>query len=106
MNTQPQRPRFAPLESRFEGSVDANDDASDGARERLAELRADLREAKARLREVLEALATKYDIPAKDVSYAIDGFADDMLAELVFGVERDLEHAVDEQASASFEARG
>ena len=101
MNTQPQWPRFAPLESRFEGSVDAND----GARQRLAELGADMREAKARLREVLEGLAAKYDIPAKDVSYAIDGFADDMLAELVFGVERDLEHAVDEQASASFEAR-
>jgi uncharacterized protein YdhG (YjbR/CyaY superfamily) len=102
MNTQPQWPRLAPLESRFEGSVDANDDAG----ERLAELRADMREAKARLREVLEALAAKYDIAAKDVSYAIDGFADDMLAELVFGVERDLEQAVDEQVSASFEARG
>jgi len=100
MNTQPQRPRFAPLESRFEGSVDANDDP----RERLAGLRADMCETKARLREVLEALAAKYDIPAKDVSYAIDGFADHMLAELVFGVERDLEQAIDEQASASFEA--
>ena len=98
MNTQPQWPRFAPLESRLR--------ETDDARERLAKLRADLREAKARWREVLEALATKYDIAAKDVSYAIDGFADDMLAELVFGVERDLEQAVDEQASASFEARG
>lgn len=29
-----------------------------------------------------------------------------MLAELVFGVERDLEQAADEQSSASFEARG
>jgi hypothetical protein len=102
MNTQPQWPRFASLESRFEDSVDAND----GARERLADLRADMRETKVRLREVLEALAAKYDIPAKEVSYAIDGFADDMLAELVFGVERDLEQAIDEQASASFEARG
>jgi uncharacterized protein YdhG (YjbR/CyaY superfamily) len=102
MKTQPQWPRFAPLESRLEASLHANDDA----RERLTELRADMREAKARLREVLEALAAKYDIPAKDVSYAIEGFADDMLAELVFGVERDLEQAVDEQASASFEARG
>ena len=102
MNSQPQWPRFAPLESRFEGSVDAKD----GARDRLAELRADMREAKARLREVLEAMAAKYDIPAKDVSYAIDGFAEDMLAELVFGVECDLEQAIDEQASASFEARG
>ena len=102
MNTQPQWPRFAPLESRFEGSFDGADDAS----ERLTDLRADMRETKARLREVLEALAAKYDIPAKDVSYAMDGFADDMLAELVFGVERDLEQAIDEQASASFEARG
>jgi uncharacterized protein YdhG (YjbR/CyaY superfamily) len=102
MNTQAQWPRFASLESRVEGSVGANDDA----RERLAELCADLRETKARLREVLEALAAKYDIPAKDISYAIDGFADDMLGELVFGVERDLEQAIDEQASASFEARG
>ena len=106
MNTEPQWLRFASLESRLQGSVDANDDANDGAGERLAKLRADLRETKARLREVLEALAAKHDIPAKDVSYAIDGFADDMLAELVFGVEHDLEQAVDEQASASFEARG
>jgi uncharacterized protein YdhG (YjbR/CyaY superfamily) len=97
MNTQPQWPRFAPLESRLK--------ADDNARERLAELKADMRDAKARLREVLESLAAKYGIPAKDVSYAIDGFADDMLAELVFGVERDLEQAVDEQASASSEAR-
>jgi hypothetical protein len=98
MNTQPQWPRFAPLESRLDDNVDA--------REGLVELNADVREAKARLREVLEALASKYDIAAKDVSYAIDGYADDMLAELVFGIERDLEQAVDEQASASFESRG
>jgi len=95
MNTQPQWPHFAPLESRLDGSPDAT--------ERLAELMADMRETKARVREVLEALAGKYDIPAKDVSYAVDGFADDMLAELVFGVERDLEQALDEQASAALE---
>ena len=95
MKTQPQWPRFAALESRLNGESDA--------RERQAELKADVREAKARVREVLESLAQKYDIPAKDVSYAIDGFADDMLAELIYGVERDLEQAVDEQASAAFE---
>jgi len=98
MNTQPQWPHFAPLESRLDGRHDAA--------ERLAELKADMREAKARLRDVLEALAHKYDIPAKDVSYAIDGFADDMLAELVFGIERDIEHAVDEQVQAAFEGHG
>jgi hypothetical protein len=66
--------------------------------ERLAELNADLREAKARLRQVLEAIADKYDISAKDVSYAIDGYADDMLSDLVFGVQRDLEHAAEAEA--------
>jgi hypothetical protein len=99
MNTQPQWPEFAPLESR----LDSSDDGGEDARERLAELRADLREVKARLRDVLEALATKYDIPPKEVSYAIDGFADDMLAELVFGVERDLEQAIDDQEAATAE---
>ena len=95
MKTQPQWPRFAALESPLDGESDA--------RERQAELKADVREAKARVREMLESLTRKYDIPANDVSYAIDGFADDMLAELIFGVERDLEQAVDEQASAAFE---
>ena len=63
--------------------------------ERLAELRSDMREAKARVRQVLEALADKYGIAAKDVSYAIDGYADDMLSDLVFGIERDLENEAD-----------
>ena len=66
--------------------------------ERLAELNADLREAKARLRQVLDAVADKYDISAKDVSYAIDGYADDMLSDLVFGIQRDLEHAAEAEA--------
>ena len=90
MNAQPQWPSFV---------------ASTGAAnrhappyERLAELDADLREAKARLRQVLEAVADKYDISAKDVSYAIDGYADDMLSDLVFGIQRDLEHAAEAEA--------
>ena len=69
--------------------------------ERLAELRSDMWETKARLRQVLEALADKYDISAKDVSYAIDGYADDMLSDLVFGVERDLEHEAEREAPLS-----
>ena len=69
--------------------------------ERLAELRNDMQETKARLRRVLEALADKYSIPAKDVSFAIDGYADDMLSDLVFGIERDLEHEADRHAPLS-----
>ncbi|WP_147153750.1 hypothetical protein [Reyranella soli] len=69
--------------------------------ERLAELRSDMRETKARLRQVLEALADKHGITAKDVSYAIDGYADDMLSDLVFGIERDLEHETERDAPLS-----
>jgi len=98
-NTRPNWPEFTPLESRRDGAAGGTEEA----REQLAELKADLREAKARLRDVLQALADKYDIPPKEVSYAIDGFADDMLAELVFGVERDLEQAIDDQEAASAE---
>jgi len=54
------------------------------------------REAKAQLREVLERLAEKHGISQKDVSYAIDSYADDMLSDLVYGLERDLEHACEE----------
>lgn len=75
------------------GAVPAVDDP----KQRLALLATDKREAKARLRDVLEELAEKYDIPSKDVTYAIDGYADDMLSDLFFGVERDLEHQVDAQ---------
>jgi hypothetical protein len=67
-------------------------------RERLDALHADMRDTKARLRDVLEGLARKYDIPARDVSFAIDGHADNMLADLVFGIERDLEQEADAAA--------
>jgi hypothetical protein len=90
MNSQPQWSSFAP------STGAANRHAP--PYERLAELNADLKEAKARVRQVLEAVADKYDIPAKDVSYAVDGYADDMLSDLVFGIQRDLEHAAETEA--------
>jgi hypothetical protein len=90
MTAQPQWPSFGPSPGA------ANRHAP--PYERLAELNADLREAKARLRQVLEAVADKYDISAKDVTYAMDGYADDMLSDLVFGIQRDLEHAAEAEA--------
>jgi len=89
MNTQPHWSGYA--------NVQSARTAAAPAAERLARLKADLRETKAQLRQVLEALAARYDIPQRDVSYAIDGHADEMLADLVYGVERDLEHAVEEE---------
>ncbi len=90
MTAQPQWPSFGPLT----GAPNRHAPPY----ERLAELNTDLREAKARLRQVLEAVADKYDISAKDVTYAIDGYADDMLSDLVFGIQRDLEHAAEAEA--------
>ena len=90
MNSQPHWPSFAP------STGAANHYAP--PHERLAELNADLKEARAQVRRVLEAVADKYDIPAKDVSYAVDGYADDMLSDLVFGVQRDLEQAAETEA--------
>ena len=58
----------------------------------MEQLHADRREAKAELREVLERLAERHGISQKDINYAIDGYADDMLSDLVYSVERDLEH--------------
>jgi hypothetical protein len=67
-------------------------------KEQLRQLAADKREVKSELRQVLERLAAKWGISHKDITYAIDGYADDMLSDLVHGVERDLEHAAEEEA--------
>ena len=45
-----------------------------------------MREAKAEPREVLERLAERHGISQKDVTYAIEGYADDMLSDLVYAV--------------------
>ena len=66
------------------------------AQDRLEQLHADKRAAKAELREVLERLAERHGISQKDINYAIDGYADDMLSDLVYSVERDLEHEREE----------
>ena len=66
------------------------------AQDRLEQLHADKRAAKAELRDVLERLAERHGISQKDISYAIDGYADDMLSDLVYSVERDLEHEREE----------
>jgi hypothetical protein len=91
MNVQPQWPSFSPLAKTVSRHW--------APHERLAELRADLSETKARVRLLLEAVAVKYDIPAKDVSYAIDGYANDVLSDLVFGIKRNLDHGAEAEAS-------
>lgn len=47
----------------------------------MADLRADAREAKAKIRTVLDELAERHGIPARDVSYSM-GYVDDMLSDV------------------------
>ena len=81
-----------PLPANRAGILESRPDA----RDRLEQLRADQRSAKAELREVLERLAERHGISQKDINYAIEGYADDMLSDLVYSVERDLERESEE----------
>ncbi|GEP61762.1 hypothetical protein [Reyranella soli] len=62
----------------------------------LAELRADVSDAKAEIRQVLDKLAQKHAIRPKDVEYAMD-YADDMLSDTVYSVETALEREMEER---------
>ena len=63
-------------------------------RSRLGALHADVVDAKAKIRDVLDALALKHGISARTVTHAMD-YADDMLADTVYEAERALEHEIE-----------
>ena len=62
--------------------------------DRLDALRRDVTETKAAIREALDALAARHDIAPKDIEYAMAG-ADDMLADAIYNVERELEREIE-----------
>ena len=64
-------------------------------RDRLASLQDDLAGAKAAIKAVLEGVAARHGITARDVNEAIEGYADDMLSDMIFHVERDLEREIE-----------
>jgi hypothetical protein len=64
--------------------------------ERLTTLKADLIEAKARIRAVLDDLAERHGVPVKDIDDAM-GYADDMLSDAVYSAERALEHEIEDR---------
>ena len=67
----------------------------DDPRDRLDRLRHDLLDTKVELRSVLERLADKHGIPAREVNKAIAGYADDMLSDLVYELERELTREIE-----------
>ncbi|MGZ5904891.1 MAG: hypothetical protein ACXWKQ_06050 [Reyranella sp.] len=79
-----------PLPARWAFARQSRRDPGD----RLTALRRDATEAKAVIRAALDALATRHDISAKDIDYAM-AHADDLLADAVYNVERELEREIE-----------
>lgn len=63
-------------------------------RDRLDALLRDRDDAKAEVRLVLDRLADKYDVPARDVDLAMLS-VDDSIGDLVYDVERGLQHEIE-----------
>jgi hypothetical protein len=63
--------------------------------ERLDALRHDVTETKARIREALDELAERHGIWASDIAYAMEGYADDLLSDAIYNVERELEQEIE-----------
>ena len=54
-------------------------------------------DAKAEVRAALERLAARHTISAKDIAYATDGYADNLLDDAIYNVKRELEHEIDDE---------
>jgi hypothetical protein len=66
-------------------------------RDRLEALHKDVLVAKAEIREVLDRLAERHGISARDITYSMDGYADDMLSDATYGLSSELEREAEAQ---------
>jgi hypothetical protein len=57
-----------------------------GPRDRLADLHRDVAPTKTKIRAALDELADRHRIPQRDVTYAMDGYADNLLSDVVYNV--------------------
>ena len=67
------------------------------ARGRLDALRRDVLTTKAAIRSALDELANRHRIPRKDIDYPVEGYADDMLSDAIYNVERALERELEHE---------
>ena len=67
------------------------------ARGRLDALRRDVLTTKAAIRSVMDELANRHGIPRKDIDYAVEGYAEDMLSDAIYNVERGLERELEHE---------
>jgi hypothetical protein len=66
------------------------------AREHLDALRRDINGTKAAIRDALDALAERHGISPKDVDDAMAGYADDLLSDVVYSVENQIEREIED----------
>lgn len=64
--------------------------------EHLDALKRDTDDAKVEIRAVLERLAEKHGASIGAVNQAMSGYVDDMLADLLYEVERGIEHEIED----------
>ena len=71
---------------------------------RLDALERDVLSTKAAIRTALDALAARHNIPAKDITYAVESYVDDMLSDAIHNVERKLEREILEDEDRGFQS--
>ena len=81
----------ARIERLVEACRKANIRVRQETREHLTQLNRDMAAAKIAIRSILQQVADRHGISARDVTYAMDGYADDLLGDLVYNLERELE---------------
>jgi hypothetical protein len=64
-------------------------------RDRLADLQRDVAAAKAKIRGALDQLADRHGILRRDVTYAMEGYADNLQSDVVYNVERNLDREIE-----------
>ena len=69
---------------------------------RLDALERDVLSTKAAIRTALDALAARHNIPAKDITYAVENYVDDMLSDAIHNVEHKLEREILEDEDQGF----
>jgi hypothetical protein len=66
-------------------------------RDRLDQLHRDALDTKNEIRAALDRLAERHRIAAKDVAYAIDGYADNLLDDTIHNLKRELEREIEDE---------
>jgi hypothetical protein len=62
-------------------------------------LQRDVATTRARQRELLDALADRHGIARRDVTHAMHGYLDDLLADVVYARQREIEREIEAETA-------